>query len=134
MPALNTERYARVVESYAFVPRVIETERECESSKSTLEKLLLPERKLSPEEDALAKLLLHLIDDYETRTTAPPQTTPIGVLRHLMEQRGLKQRDLVPIFGTASVVSEVLRGKRTIHARHARALADYFGLTADLFL
>ena len=51
-----------------------------------------------------------------------------------MEQRGLKQTDLVGLFGTASIVSEVLSGKREINARHARELSNYFALPADLFV
>jgi len=54
--------------------------------------------------------------------------------QHLMEQRGLKQADLVGVFGTPSIVSEVLSGKREMNARQARRLADFFDLTADLFV
>jgi hypothetical protein len=68
------------------------------------------------EEDALAKLLIHLIGLYEDRAVIPLKTSPRQVLQHLMEQRGLKQRDMVAVFGTASIVSEILSGKREINA------------------
>lgn len=82
----------------------------------------------------MAKLLLHLIDAYEEQHANPPQTTPREVLIHLMEQRELRQKDLVGVFGAVSTVSSVLSGKREINARQARKLAEFFGVTADLFV
>ncbi len=134
MRTLNAERYASIVSDYDYAPKMIDSERDYRQSRSVLERLLFPERKLSAEEDALAKLLIHLIGVYEDRTVVPPSTTPRQVLQHLMEQRRLKQADLVRLFGTASVVSEILSGKREINARHARELSKFFGLPAGLFI
>src|SRR5229473_2339245 len=110
MPTLNAERYASIVSDYDYAPKMIDSERDYRQCRSVLEQLLFPERKLSVEEDALAKLLIHLIGVYEDRTVVPPRTTPRQVLQHLMEQRSLKQRDMIGVFGTASIVSEVLSG------------------------
>lgn len=134
MPTLNAEKYASVVADYDYAPKMIDSERDYRQCRKVLERLLFPERKLSVEEDALAKLLIHLIGVYEDRTVVPPRATPRQVLQHLMEQRHLKQADLVRLFGTASIVSEVLSGKREINARHARQLSNFFGLPADLFI
>ena len=134
MPTLNPGKYACVVAEYDYAPKLIESEREYRRCKRALERLLFPERKLSVEEDAMARLLSHLIEIYEDGAAVPPKTTPRQVLQHLMEQRGLKQADLVGVFGTPSIVSEVLSGKREVNARQARRLADFFDLTADLFV
>ena len=135
MPTLiSPEKYGEVIAEYAIAPRLIESPAEYKRSKKALERLLLPERKLSPEEDAIAKLLLHLVDLYEHRTTTPPASSPRQVLRHLMDQRQLKQADLAPVFGTVSIVSEVLNGKRQINAKQARKLADYFHISTDVFV
>jgi HTH-type transcriptional regulator/antitoxin HigA len=131
---ISPEKYGEVMTEYAIAPRMIESSHEYLRSKQALERLLFPERKLLPEEDAMAKLLLHLVDVYEQRTTTPPASTPRQVLRHLMSERQLKQTDLAPVFGTASVVSEVLNGKRQINAKQARKLADYFQISTDIFL
>ena|SRR2546425_7019750 len=133
MRTLSTEKYAALVEEYDFAPKMIESEREYRRCRRTLERLLFPERKLSAEEDALAGLLMHLIDVYQGATALPHRTTPRQVLQHLMEQGRLKQADLVGVFGAISIVSEVLNGKRKINAKQARKFADHFGLTADLF-
>ena len=134
MPTLNTEKYASVVAEYDCAPKMIESEREYRGCSDALERLLFPARKLSREEDALAKLLIHLIGLYEDRAVAPPKTSPREILQHLMEQRQLKQRDIVAVFGTASIVSEILSGKREINAKQARRLADFFSVPADLFI
>ena len=131
---ISPEKYSEVIAEYAIAPRMIDSSREYQRSKQALERLLFPERKLSREEDSIAKLLLHLVDHYEHRTTTPPASTPRQVLRHLMDQRQLKQADLAPVFGTVSIVSEVLSGKRQINAKQARKLADYFHLSTDLFV
>ena len=50
------------------------------------------------------------------------------------EDRGLRQRDLIPLFGSSSVVSDVLNGKRSISKAHARKLAESFHVPASLFI
>jgi HTH-type transcriptional regulator/antitoxin HigA len=51
-----------------------------------------------------------------------------------MEDRGIRQRDLIPAFGSSSVVSDVLNGKRSISKARARKLAEYFHVPASLFI
>jgi len=53
---------------------------------------------------------------------------------HFMESRGTKQTHLWEVFGSKGIASEVLNGKRGISKTHARALADYFHVPADLFI
>jgi HTH-type transcriptional regulator/antitoxin HigA len=55
------------------------------------------------------------------------------MLRFLMEQHGLKQKDLVDIFSTPSIVSEVLNGKRELSKEHIRRLSARFHLSPELF-
>ena len=45
---------------------------------------------------------------------------------HLMEHKGLRQSDLLPVFGSRSVAADVLNGRREISKAHARKLADFF--------
>jgi HTH-type transcriptional regulator/antitoxin HigA len=51
-----------------------------------------------------------------------------------MEDRGLRQRDMIPIFGSSSVVSDVITGKREISKQHARRLAEFFSVPVSLFI
>lgn len=51
-----------------------------------------------------------------------------------MESRGLTHKDVWVLFGSKGVASEVLNGKRAISKTHARALAGFFHVSADLFI
>ena len=56
------------------------------------------------------------------------------MIRYLMEQRDLKQADLLPIFGARSVSSDVINGKREPSKAHIRALAAFFHISPAAFL
>lgn len=116
------------------MPVVIETEEENARMLATVEKLMEKGEKLSAEEEKLLKLLARLIEDFEERFYRPSQATPLEVLTHLMEARGVKQSQLWEVFGSKGIASEVLNGKRGISKTHARALANYFHVPAELFI
>ena len=90
--------------------------------------------KLSAEEVKLLKLLARLIEDFEQKYYRLRAAEPLEVLQHLMEARGIKQSQLWSVFGSKGIASEVLSGKRGISKTHARALANYFHVSADLFV
>jgi HTH-type transcriptional regulator/antitoxin HigA len=50
-----------------------------------------------------------------------------------MDANGLKQKDLVNIFGTPSIISEVLNGKRKLTTEHIRKLSRKFHVSPELF-
>jgi antitoxin component HigA of HigAB toxin-antitoxin module len=58
---------------------------------------------------------------------------PIDILRHLMDANGLRQVDLLDVFGTASVISEVLKGKRELSKAHIAKLSGRFNVSPALF-
>jgi HTH-type transcriptional regulator/antitoxin HigA len=62
----------------------------------------------------------------------PPRTADL--LRYLMDQHGLTRADLVPILGTPSRVSEVLRGKKGLSIAMVQRLRARFRVPADALL
>ena len=116
------------------MPVLIETEEENERMLTSVEKLMEKGENLSAEEEKLLKLLARLIEDFEQRFYQPAEAEPLEVLHHLMEARGIKQSQLWEVFGSKGIASEVLNGKRGISKTHARSLADYFHVPADLFV
>ena len=82
---------------------------------------------------ALMKTLGALVDAYEREHVAEPAGNPVQVLRMLMDEHGLSQADL-PEVGSQGVVSEVLRGRRQINVRQARALSERFGVSSAVFV
>jgi HTH-type transcriptional regulator/antitoxin HigA len=56
------------------------------------------------------------------------------MLQYLMEQRGLKQADLVPVIGSRAQVSDIVNGKRGISKAQAKKLAAFFHTSVELFI
>jgi len=75
-----------------------------------------------------------LIENFEEQHYALKRATPIESLTELMRASGLKQKDLVGIFGTPSIVSEVLKGKRNLTVEHIRRLSERFHVTPELLI
>ena len=62
----------------------------------------------------------------------PPSTAEL--IRHLMDQHGLTRADMVPILGTPSRVSEILRGKKELSMAMVQRLRARFRVPADLLI
>jgi HTH-type transcriptional regulator/antitoxin HigA len=115
------------------LPAVIETEKENERMLGELDKLMAKSH-LSPAESKLFDLMVRLIEDFEEQHYQLNASTPHGILRELMEARGVNQRDLWELFGSKGTASEVVNGKRSISKARAKALGKYFRVTPELFL
>lgn len=115
------------------LPRVIKTAAENERMIAELERLDA-RGGLTPEEENLAELMTLLVRQFEESNYPLGHAEPVEALRVLMEDRGIRQRDLIPVFGSSSVVSNVLNGKRSISKTHARKLAEHFHVPASLFI
>lgn len=115
------------------LPHVIRTEAENTHDIAVLEYLdALPHPTAA--QQALADLLTLLIEEFEERRYALKAGGPIHRLKELMAANGLKQKDLVDMFGTPSIVSEVLRGKRDLTMGHIRRLSERFYVSPELFI
>ena len=114
-------------------PKVIRTERENEAYTEVLYDLDRRSKKLTAAEKELAELLTLLIEDFEDRRYPLPRAKPIEALRLLMDQNDLKQKDLADVFGTASIVSEVMNGKRELRKEHIQRLSERFHVSPELF-
>ena len=116
-----------------IAPRAIETEEEYDRLLAVAERLTFA-KNLTPEERALYKLLVTLIEVYERENYPMDKSEPHEILQHIMESSGTRQADLVGIIGSSGVVSEVVNGKRAISKAQAKALGDYFKISPSLFI
>ena len=114
-------------------PKVIRTEKENDAYTEVLHNLDRRNQDLTPAEKELAELLTLLIEEFEERHYRLPRAKPLDVLHFLMDQHDLKQKDLVDVFGTPSVVSEILNGKRELNKGHIERLSERFGVSPELF-
>jgi len=92
------------------------------------------ENRLTPEEDALLELLVDLVHDFEEKQYPLPSSPPHKMVAFLMEQQGLTAKDLWPVLGSKSRVSEILSGKRAISKDQAKALAAFFRVGVAVFI
>lgn len=80
------------------------------------------------------ELLTVLVEDFERRHFAMPSPDPIDAIEHRMGEQGLRQKDLVPLLGSRSRVSEVLARKRPLTVQMIRALNTGLGIPVDALL
>jgi len=126
----NKHEYAKLL--LEMLPHVIHTEGENERYTAALE-MLLAKRNRTPEESRMVELLTLLIEDFEEKNYSLPPATPRDVVCHLMESNGLRQVDLIGVFGAKSTVSEVLNGKRDFAKSHIEKLSQRFKVSPELF-
>ncbi len=122
------EKYALAVGS----PTPITSERQHQEYLSVLDKLANEENP-TREGEKYAAVLMTLIDAYEEAHHAIPDAAPVEVLRTLMDANNLRQKDLVPIFGSESIVSEVLHKKRELNKTHIKKLSKRFHISPAVF-
>ena len=77
-----------------------------------------------------------IIGEYEEDHVAQPEnSSPVEVLRYLMEENAISTRQMSRILGKdESIVSKILKGERSITLEHARKLAHHFAVNPGLFL
>ncbi len=114
-------------------PKVIRSEEENEHFIEELRRLEEYESEWGEAERSFAELLTLLIEDFEERHYSLPKAQPLAAVEFLMDQHGLKQKDLADVFGTPSIVSEVLSGKRELNKEHIRRLSERFGVSPEVF-
>jgi len=132
-PAINQQRYGKLLAK--TLPVIIEKEAQYKRLLHEAEKLFdKGEDNLAPEEQALLELLVHLVQDYEERHYQIKAADPRTILLELMEAREVKPRDLWDIFRSKGITSEVLSGRREISKAKAKALAEYFHVSVELFI
>ena len=94
-------------------PRVIHNDAELEMYTDALFRLTALESPSGPEVEAI-ELLTLLVERYEQEHYSIPKSDPVSVVRFIIEQQNLTQRDLIPQFGSESAVSMFLAGQRNL--------------------
>ena len=82
---------------------------------------------------SLMEVVGNLIESYENSQDHIEDSEPISILKELMDQHGLTQKDLIEV-GSQGVVSEILNGKRELNVRQIRSLSNRFGVSPSVFI
>jgi HTH-type transcriptional regulator / antitoxin HigA len=128
---IDAEEYGSLVKK--SLPHVIRTEKENDSYINILYSLDKKDNP-TPAERELADLLTLLVEAFEDKHYSLKRATPLESLTELMQANGMKQKDLVGIFGTPSIISEVLSGKRKLTVEHIMKLSKRFNVSPELFI
>ncbi len=114
-------------------PRVIHNDAELEAYTNALFRLTALENPSRSQVEAI-ELLTLLIERYEETHYPIPDADAVSVVRFLLQQQGLTQRDLIPEFGSESAVSMFLARQRKLTLEQVRKLSARFELPADVFI
>jgi HTH-type transcriptional regulator/antitoxin HigA len=79
-------------------------------------------------------LLSYLIEEYEEQHIPMSDAAPHEVIQFMMEMKGLKQKDLVPILGTKGYVSKILNGAASIPLESIDTLSHLLGIPVDALI
>lgn len=102
--------------------KIINSEKEYKRALAAIEQLW--KSKPGTEEHEALEVLALLVEDYEKRAFPMEEPDPVEAIKFRLEQMGKGQKDLVPILGSRSRVSEVLNRKRRLSLVMIRRLHD----------
>ncbi len=115
------------------MPKILEAEAEYEKMLAEVEALAFNQNRTA-EETTLYKLLVLLVEAYETENYSMQEVSPIEALNHILEASEMTAADLVGWIGSNDVVSDILEGKQAITKAQAQLLGDRFKVSPSLFI
>ena len=129
-PGFNEDEYRALLTVYP--PRPIEDEADLQRTEQRIWELLAIDER-SRAQNAYLTLLSDQVERWESEHVVIPPLSGVELVKALLTERALRQKDLVPLFGTESIVSEVLSGKRELQAKHIERLAKFFHVSPAAF-
>jgi HTH-type transcriptional regulator / antitoxin HigA len=130
MPIAECEKYIDLINE--FPPRPIRSKEDFIAVQKVVD-ALLDAGQLSADRREYLNLLGMIIHDYEEKTVEVTDIHGIELLHVLIEEWGLKQKELVPIFKTESIASAVLNGHRQFTIEHIEKLSEFFHISPAAF-
>jgi HTH-type transcriptional regulator / antitoxin HigA len=115
MPIAECEKYIDLLNE--FPPRPIRSEDDFKAVQKVIDTLLDADQ-ISADRREYLNLLGLLVHEYEEKTVEIPDVHGVELLNILIAEWGLKQKELVPIFKTESIVSAVVNGHRLLTVEH----------------
>jgi HTH-type transcriptional regulator/antitoxin HigA len=115
-------------------PKVIHTEADYEAALERIDALMDGDPDPSSPEGQDLELFSLLVERYEQEKFPMDLPTPVEAIQFRMEQQGLKNKDLIPYIGSASKVSEVMSGQRSLSLTMIRNLWKGLGIPAEVLI
>jgi len=115
-------------------PKVIHTEADYEAALKRIDALMDGDPDPASPEGQELELFSLLVERYEQKKFPMDLPTSLEAIQFRMEQQGLKNKDLIPYIGSASKVSEVLSGQRSLSLTMIRNLVKGLGIPAEVLI
>jgi len=126
----NTNTYIELLTN--FPPRPITAESELLATQKVIDSLI-DKGELTPDEQDYLNVLGTLVYEYEERHKLIPDIHGVELLKVLIHEFGLRQKDLISIFKTEFLVSEVLSGQQNLTVNQIQQLAKFFHISPAAF-
>jgi HTH-type transcriptional regulator / antitoxin HigA len=112
----------------------IRSKSDYKSALTRIEELIVSNPKKGSSEYDELDILGTLVSAYEDIHYPIEAPNPVEAVKYVMEEKGLKAKDLIPYFGTKSLVSEFLNHKRGLSTRIMKALHERLGLPYEVLI
>lgn len=109
----------------SFPPHSIKSEVELIATQARIN-FILDKGQLNQDERDYIKILGMLVDEYEEKHEPMPKIKGIELLKALLEETNLQPKDLVTIFGSETIILDVLQGKKQMTEEQAQKLNSSF--------
>ncbi len=129
---LGSNNYKYIDLLNTFPPRPIKSEEDLSATQDVIDSLIDRSALTQDEKDYL-NLLGTLVYEYEQKQSPIPDIYGVELLKYLIKELGLHQKDLVTIFKTESIVSDVLNNRRKLTVRHIQELSKKFNISPAAF-
>jgi HTH-type transcriptional regulator / antitoxin HigA len=132
LPEQAPETYEELCQLHA--PRPIHRREEYEIASKIVDWIAV--RAVNADQEDYAALMGDLVNAYEMERLAQPEEAGgLEVLKMLVQEHGLRARQLAEILGVdESMGSKLLHGRRNVTVEHARKLGEFFGVKPAVFL
>ena len=129
----NNNAYIELLKTFA--PRPIDSEEELLATQKVIDSLIDRGGELTADELDYLNVLGSLVYEYEQLHHEPiPDICGVELIKALLVENNFQPKDLLPIFKTESIVSEVLSEQRKLTDIEMRQIADFFKMSPDDFL
>ncbi len=133
-------RFAEMPRDYValcqvHLPRPIRDKAEYENTLEIAEVFAGFEGEMTAGQEDYFDMLCTLLEAWDKANVKWPHVTPLGILKHLIEEHKMSGADLSRLLGGSRHLGPmILRGNRSITADHARKLSAHFGLGVEAFI
>lgn len=126
METLAIEKRAKVT--------LIKTDDELHAALEELDVLMDLGQERTQHQEDMYDLLALVIEHYESQRFYFEEPDPVDMIEFEMDQRGLRQRDLIPYLGSKSRVSEILNRKRKLTLKMMRKLHEGLSIPLEILV